>query len=99
MRTEAPDAPQGSTPGDTEVAVSMTARFSGALLVLALVAGALISTLLYPPAAVGSVVASIALAGSLGCVASRESRPNTRCTDGRNSGVERVPRPSPAALR
>jgi hypothetical protein len=75
MRIEAPDAPQVSPAGETEVLVSMTTRFGGAVFVLALVAGILISTLVYPPAAVGSVVASIALATCLGCVASRESRP------------------------
>jgi PAS domain S-box-containing protein len=53
----------------------MTARFGGALLVLALLSGTLISTLLYPPAAVGSVVASIALAACLGRVASGGRRP------------------------
>ena len=48
----------------------MTARFGSALLLLALVSGILISTLLYPPAAVGAVVASVALAACLGRVAS-----------------------------
>jgi hypothetical protein len=43
----------------------LTARFKAALLLLALVAGFLISTLLYPPAAVGAVVASIALTAGL----------------------------------
>jgi hypothetical protein len=65
MKTQAPEAPRGSTAGDNEVAVSMTARLGGALLLLALVAGILISTLLYPPAAVGAVIASIALAACL----------------------------------
>jgi hypothetical protein len=48
----------------------VTARLGGALLLLALVAGMLISILLYPPAAVGAVIASIALAACLGRVAS-----------------------------
>jgi len=99
MRTEAHDTPQGSTAGDTEVVVSMTARFGGALLVLALVAGTLISTLVYPPAAIGSLVAAIALATCLGCVASRESGPNTRCPAGRRADMERVPLPGPVSRR
>ena len=99
MRNEAPDAPHGSTAGDTEIVSSMTARFGGALLLLALVAGTLFCTVLYPPAALGSVVASIALATCLGCVASRGSRPDARCTGGRRDDVEPVPRPGPVSRR
>jgi hypothetical protein len=50
----------------------MTARFSGALLLLSLVAGFLVSTLLYPPAVVGVVIAFVALAACLGRVASED---------------------------
>jgi two-component system, cell cycle sensor histidine kinase and response regulator CckA len=75
MTTGHPDATPSSTGGDSEVVGSMTSRFGGALLVLALVSGTLISTLLYPPAAVASVVASIALAACLGRVASGGHRP------------------------
>jgi hypothetical protein len=53
----------------------MTARFGGALLVLALVAAFLISTLLYPPAAVGAMVASIDLAACLIRVGSQSADP------------------------
>jgi hypothetical protein len=60
------DAPCGPIPGDHGLARSMTTRFAGALLVQALVAGFLISTFLYPPAAVGVLFASIALAACLG---------------------------------
>lgn len=48
----------------------MTARVGAALLLLALVAGFLISTLLYPPATVGAAVASVALGLYLGRVTS-----------------------------
>ncbi len=70
MKTQSPDAPPASTAGDTEVGGSMTARLGGAVLLLALVAGILISTRLYPPAAVGALVAAIALTGCLGLAAS-----------------------------
>jgi hypothetical protein len=50
----------------------MTARFSGALLLLSLLAGFLVSALLYPPAVVGVVIASVALAVCLGRIASED---------------------------
>jgi hypothetical protein len=53
----------------------MTARFGAALLVVALVAGFLISTLLYPPATVGAAVAAVALVMCLGRVASISNDP------------------------
>jgi len=69
MNPRSPDEPSTPTGDDLEVVRSITARLAGALLVLALVAGILISTLLYPPAVTGAVVASIALAARLGLAA------------------------------
>ncbi|HUL79367.1 MAG TPA: hypothetical protein VL691_19040 [Vicinamibacteria bacterium] len=70
MKPQSPDEPSTPTGGDAEVVRCLTARLAGALLVMALVAGILISTLIYPPAATGAVVASIALVARLGLAAS-----------------------------
>jgi hypothetical protein len=66
--TPKPRLPGGSATTDARTAVSLAARLGGALLLQALVAGLLISLLLHPPAAVGAVIASVALAA---CVVRR----------------------------
>ncbi|HXK12585.1 MAG TPA: hypothetical protein VMT70_23315 [Vicinamibacteria bacterium] len=64
------DAPSAATAGHAGVVPSRKGRFLGALALLALVAGILISIPLYPPAVVGDVVAAIALVARLGLTAS-----------------------------